>query len=171
VGISDNMDIGGFWTTAPEAITVWWAGEFKYAMMQESGNILQRLYGQCDNYYTEFSDFNIIIYSVDLIASKSLYVFTPYIGLKTSLIVGTETTSKVDLKKESIPIARDMPEWSIRSGCSTWQLNITSPWSTPLLSLSDLSVSAEPWQYPAETKIQSPFFSRVGIEFLSFSNL
>jgi len=79
---------------------------------------------------TGVSDFDMNIYSVDLIASKSLYVFTPYIGLKTSLIVGTETTSKVDLKKESIPIAQGYAGVVY----SVWLLNLAAEYNFSMVN-------------------------------------
>ena len=44
MGVSDNMDVGGYWTTAPSANYGMVGGEFKYAFLQESEKFA---YGGC----------------------------------------------------------------------------------------------------------------------------
>jgi len=102
MGVSDNMDIGGYWTTAPGANYGAVGGEFKYAFLQESEKFPAAAARASVSMLTGVSDFNFNIYSVDLMASKKIVMLTPYVGIKESLAIATETTSKVDLNKESV---------------------------------------------------------------------
>lgn len=62
------------------------------------------------------------MYSVDLIASKRVARLTPYIGLKESLVIGTETTSKADLDRETLSITQGYAGVAY----SFWMLNLTA---------------------------------------------
>ena len=106
MGVSDKMDVGGYWTTAPGANYGLVGGEFKYAFLQESGKYPAAAVRTSVTLLTGVPDFNLGIYSVELMASKKIAVLTPYVGIKQSLAIGTETTSKVDLNRESIPITQ-----------------------------------------------------------------
>lgn len=106
IGVSDNMDIGAYWTTAPDANYGMIGGEFKYAFLQEREELPAASVRASVTILTGVSDFDLSIYSIDLLASKRISALTPYVGLRTSLSVGTETTSKVNLKTEYVPIAQ-----------------------------------------------------------------
>jgi len=125
MGITDNMDIGGFWTQAPNANYGLVGGEFKYAFLQESGKYPAAAARASFVLLTGVPDFNMNISSVDLIASKKIAFLTPYIGVKESLIIGTETTSKVDLHKESIPITQGYAGVVY----SIWALNLAAEYN------------------------------------------
>jgi hypothetical protein len=102
LGITDDMDIGGYWTTAPRANYGMVGGEFKYAFLKESEKLPTASVRGSFTILTGVSDYNINIYSVELMASKKIAFITPYIGVRQNLGIGTETTPKVDLNKESI---------------------------------------------------------------------
>jgi len=106
MGVSDDIDVGGNWTVAPGSNYGLLGGEFKYAFSKESENSPAAAVRASVSILTGVPDFNLSIYSVDLLASKDIAMVTPYVGIRTSLVVGTETSSKVDLKKETIPIAQ-----------------------------------------------------------------
>jgi hypothetical protein len=106
MGVSDNMDVGGYWTVAPGANYGLLGGEFKYAFLRESENIPAAALRASATILTGVPDFNLNIYSVDVLASKDIAMVTPYVGIRTSLVIGIETTSKVDLERETIPIAQ-----------------------------------------------------------------
>jgi hypothetical protein len=106
MGVSDNMDVGVYWTTAPRANYGMVGGEYKYAFLHESEKLPAAAVRASFILLTGVPDYNLNIYSVDLMASKKIAMLTPYVGFKESLAIGTETTSKVDLDKESLPIAQ-----------------------------------------------------------------
>jgi hypothetical protein len=125
MGILDNMDVGAYWTTAPGANYGGVGGEFKYAFLQESGNFPTAAVRASVSILTGVSDFNMNIYSVDLMASKKIAMLTPYVGFKENLFVGTETTSKVDLNKESLLITQGYAGVSY----SIWMLNLEAEYN------------------------------------------
>jgi hypothetical protein len=106
MGVSDNMDIGGYWTVAPGANYGMLGGEFKYTFLLESEKLPAAAVRASATVLTGVPDFDLGIYSIDLLASKEIAMFTPYAGIRTSLAVGTETTSKVDLSTESVSLVQ-----------------------------------------------------------------
>jgi hypothetical protein len=100
------MDVGGYWTVAAGANYGALGAEFKYAFLQESEKFPAAAVRGSVSMLTGVPDFDLNIYSIDLLTSKQIAMFTPYVGIKTSLVIGTETTSKVDLEKESISIVQ-----------------------------------------------------------------
>lgn len=106
IGVADNMDVGGYWTTAPNSNYGGVGGEFKYAFLQETEKFPAAAVRASVSMLTGVPDFNMSLYSVDLLASKSVAMLTPYVGFRESLAVGTETTSKVTLNQERVLIAQ-----------------------------------------------------------------
>jgi hypothetical protein len=106
MGVSRNVDVGGYWTTAQDANYGLVGAEVKYAFVQHPGKPTAAAVRGSVSLLTGVPDFNMIVYGADFIASRRVALFTPYIGLKESLSVGTETTSKVDLHRETIPITQ-----------------------------------------------------------------
>jgi hypothetical protein len=100
------MDLGGCWIVAPGANYGIVGGELKYAFLQESEKTPAAAVRASVSIVTGVPDLNLNVYSIDVLASKEIAMLTPYIGIRTSLVVGTETTSKVDLNRESIAIAQ-----------------------------------------------------------------
>jgi hypothetical protein len=47
-------------------------------------------------------------------------MFTPYLGIKENLAIGTETTPKVDLSRETLPLTQGF----IGSTFSIWKLGL-----------------------------------------------
>lgn len=102
MGVSDNMDVGAYWRTAPNANYGMVGGELKYAFQQESEELPAAAVRASATILTGVPDFDLNIYSVDLLASKNIAMVTPYVGIKESYSIGTVTTPKVDLEKESL---------------------------------------------------------------------
>lgn len=102
LGVSRTMDVAGYWTTAPGANYGFVGGEIKYAFLRETPRVPAAAVTTSAAWLTGVPDFNLSVYSVGLLASKRLGVFTPYVGVRESLSIGTETTSKVSLNDESI---------------------------------------------------------------------
>jgi len=125
MGVSANMDIGGYWTTAPGANYGLVGGDIKYAFLQESEKYPAAAVRASVSMLTGVPDFNVNIYSVDLMASKQIAILTPYIGFKQSLVVGTETTTKVELAKESLLITQGYAGVAY----SIWALNLAAEYN------------------------------------------
>lgn len=106
MGVADNIDVGGYWTTAPDANYGLVGGELKYGFLQHSEKLPSVAVRTSASILTGVPDFNMTIYGVDLLASKKIRVVTPYVGFREILSIGTETTSKVDLDRETIPITQ-----------------------------------------------------------------
>ncbi len=122
MGVSDNMDIGGFWTTAPDANYGVVGGELKYAFLQESQRGPAVAVRASVSVLTGVPDFNVNIYSLDLMTSKKFAGLAPYVGLRQSLITGTETTSKVDLDQERLSITQGYAGVAY----TIWKLNLAA---------------------------------------------
>jgi hypothetical protein len=122
IGLSDRIDIGGLWTTAPDANYGMVGGEVKYAFLQESRKRPAAAVRLSATWLTGVPDFNMGIYSIDLLASKKFSRLAPYIGLRHSLAVGTETTSKVDLQQEIVPFTQGF----VGAAYSVWAFNLAA---------------------------------------------
>jgi hypothetical protein len=130
MGISENMDIGAYWTTAPGANYGMVGGEFKYRFSKESKKLPAAAVRASFTLLTGVPDYNLSIYSVDLMASKKIAMLTPYLGFKESLAIGTETTSKVDLDKESLPIAQGYAGVAY----SIWMLSLAAEYNVSFVN-------------------------------------
>ena len=106
MGVSDNMDIGAYWITAPNANYGLAGGELKYRFLRESEKLPGAAVRASFTLLTGVADFDLNTYAIDVIASKRFGMFSPYLGLRGSLAVGTETTSKVNLARENILLAQ-----------------------------------------------------------------
>ncbi len=125
MGVSDNMDIGAYWTTAPDANYGMVGGEFKYKFLQESEKLPAAAVRASVSILTGVPDYNMNVYGVDLMASKKIAMLTPYIGFRESLAIGTETTSKVNLDKESLLITQGYAGVSY----SIWMLSLAAEYN------------------------------------------
>lgn len=122
MGISENIDIGVLWTTAPDANYGMVGGEVKYQFLKESEKLPAAAVRGSFSMLTGVSDYNLNVYSIDVIASKKFAMFTSYAGFRGSLAIGTETTTKVNLNKESILI----PQGYAGVSYSIWMLNLAA---------------------------------------------
>jgi len=125
MGVSDNMDVGGYWTDAPDANYGAVGAEFKYAFLRESERFPAAAVRASLSMLTGVPDFNMSAYGVDLIASKTLRMVVPYVGFKESLVVGTETTSKVDLKDERLLV----PQGYVGVVYSIWAFSLAAEYN------------------------------------------
>ncbi len=136
VGVSDNIDVGGYWIAAPGANYGLVGGELKYAFLQESSKTPAAAIKASATILTGVPDFDLNIYSIDLLASKDIAMLTPYAGIRTSLVVATETTSKVNLSKESVVIAQGYAGVA----CSLWKLNLAAEYDVSSVNTFALAV-------------------------------
>lgn len=130
VGVSDNMDIGGYWTTAPGANYGMVGGEVKYAFLQESARRPAAAVRASATWLTGVPDFNLGIYSVELMASKKVAFLTPYVGIRETMSIGTETTSKVDLKRETVALTQGYAGVAY----SLWVLNLAAEYNVSTIN-------------------------------------
>lgn len=120
LGVSPTMDVGAYWTIAPGANYGLVGGEFRYAFLRESPRVPAAALSASASWLTGVPDFDFGVYSVGFVASKRIAMFKPYVGIRESLAVGRETTSKVDLKTESIPLTQGF----LGATYSIWRLGL-----------------------------------------------
>jgi hypothetical protein len=136
MGITDNMDVGGYWSVAPGSNYGMLGGEIKYAFLQETGKYPAAAIRASATILTGVPDFNLNIYSVEVLASKNIAMFTPYAGMRANVAIGTETTSKVDLEKETVAIAQGYAGVSY----SVWMLNMAAEYNISSVNTFALTV-------------------------------
>lgn len=122
VGLADHMDVGGFVTYAPDANYGEAGGEFKYAFLPESDELPAVAARVSAAFLLGVRDFNVSLYGIDVLASKRFSFLTPYVGFRESLIIGTETTDKVNLDTEHVFLAQGYAGISV----SYWALNLAA---------------------------------------------
>lgn len=107
-GITDNVDIGAYWTKSPGANYGFWGGQIQYAFFNDSKKQLAAstrlsfvsMYGP--------KDLDFTVYGLDLLASKTFKLksdwasISPYAGASIYLSSSHETTRAVDLKDENV---------------------------------------------------------------------
>lgn len=125
LGVSAKMDVGAYWTTAPGANYGLLGGEFKYAFLRESAKAPAAALIASFGMLTGAPDYNISVYSLGLMAGKRLAKFTPYLGIRESVAIATETTSKVDLDRETLPLTQGF----IGSTFSLWKLGLAAEYN------------------------------------------
>lgn len=125
MGVSSRMDVGAFWTTAPQANYGLAGAELKYAFLQESARRPAAAVFGSYTVLTGVPDFNFSLYTMGLMASKRVSVFTPYLGARGNMAVATETTSKVDLQREN----QFLPQGFIGTTYSVWKLGLAAEYN------------------------------------------
>lgn len=125
MGVTDRMDVGAYWTTAPGANYGMVGADLKYMLSQESEMLPAAAARASLSILTGVSDFDFSEYSVELMASKKVAMFTPYVGLRGSLAVGVETTPKVSLNKESTFFAQGYAGVT----CSIWVVSLAAEYN------------------------------------------
>ncbi len=130
MGVSDRMDIGGYWTTAPEANYGVVGAEIKYSFLQESGKSPAAAVRASATLLTGVPDFNLNIYSIEVMASKKITLLTPYVGFRESLVIGTETTSKVNLNRENLSVTQGYAGVAY----SIWKLNLAAEYNFSIVN-------------------------------------
>lgn len=125
MGVSDNMDIGAYWTAAPNANYGIVGGEIKYRVSQESEQFPSIAVRGSVIILTGVSDFDFNLYSLEGMASKNIAMFAPYVGVRGNLAIGTETTPKVNLDKESVLI----PQAYAGLSYSVWMINLAAEYN------------------------------------------
>ena len=120
--MSQAVDIGGYWTTAPDADYGAGGGEVRYMFLRESSRMPAAAVRASASALTGVPDFDLSTYSVDMVASKKASWLTPYAGIRQSLIMGTDETSKVALAPERNSITQGY----LGIVGSLWMLNLAA---------------------------------------------
>jgi len=136
VGVTDHVDVGAYWTKAPEANYGMVGGEVKYAFLQETDTRPAAAARASVTVLTGVPDFDIQVYSLDLMTSKKVAMFTPYAGLRGSLAVGTEETDKVDLHQERVLV----PQGYLGLAFSIWRLDLAVEYDVATVNTLAFSV-------------------------------
>jgi len=136
VGVSDHVDVGGYWTTAPRANYGLVGAELQYSFMQESKNSPAAAARASVTVLTGVPDFNLSIYSLDALASRRVAMVTPYAGIRTSLAVGTETTPKVNLSTERVQIMQGFAGLTY----SFWMLDLAAEYDISTVNTFALAI-------------------------------
>jgi len=121
-GVSNTTDVIGFWSTAPRANYGIVGGAVRYGFLQESLKRPAVAVTASVTSLTGVPDFNFNVVSLDVSASKRIGRLTPYLGVRHSLAVGTETTSKVDLSTETVPITQGI----VGAFVSVWKVGLAA---------------------------------------------
>jgi hypothetical protein len=125
MGISDAIDIGAYWTIAPDANYGMIGAEKKYAFLSETERYPSAAVRASATILTGVDDFDLGIYSIDLLASKKIDFITPYAGLRSSIAIGTVTTTKVALSQEIVPIT----QWYLGFTASVWIVSLSAEYN------------------------------------------
>ncbi len=136
MGLTDQMDIGAYGTVAPGANYGMLGGEVKYAFLRETERSPAAAVRASATFLTGVPDFDLNIYSVEALTSKTFGRFSPYVGVRTSLAVGKETTSKVDLKTETIPVVQGYAGVSV----NVWVLSIATEYNISAVNTLALAI-------------------------------
>jgi hypothetical protein len=103
VGITDDLDLGVFYTEQPNANYGWIGLEAKYGLLQQSAEMpislaLRGAYTK--TLYVDDMDMHSI--STDVSAGRTFWgVLTPYLGLGSDLVLVRETSDAVNLESEA----------------------------------------------------------------------
>ena len=139
-GVSRTMDVTGFWTTAPGANYGLAGGAVKYAFLKETAKSPAAAVTGSYTALTGVPDFNFSVYSVGVIASKRIARFQPFLGVRQGVAVGTETTPKVDLATETLPLTHGFlgTTWSI------WKLGVAAEYDVASVNTFSLMLGVYP---------------------------
>ena len=142
-GVSDKIEIGAKWATAPGANYGMIGGELKYAFLKETKKTPSAAVRASFTALTGVADYNISLGSIDLLVSKKVAGVSPYLGIKESLLMGTETTSKVDLDKESLLAAQAF----IGVSYSIWRINLAAEYNISYVNIFSFLIGFSPFKY------------------------
>jgi len=136
MGVSENTDVGAYWTQAPEANYGMVGGEIKYRVSQESERLPAIAVRGSITILTGVPDYDLNVYGIDVLASKNIAIFNPYVGFRGALVSGNETTSKVNLDRESILFAQGYAGVS----CSVWIFDLAAEYNISHVNTFALAV-------------------------------
>lgn len=102
VGITDRIDVGGYFTKNPNANYGFLGGLLQYNLLNDTQRGLAAAGRVSFNRLFGPEDLEASTYGLDVLVSKDVSRFSPYVGVSGYLARGQETTSTVDLDDESV---------------------------------------------------------------------
>lgn len=103
VGITEDLDLGAFYTENPNANYGWIGVEGKYTFLRQSASMPVVVAGRLaytKTLYIEDMDMHAV--TADVVAGRTFWdVLTPYAGVGNDLVLARETAKSVDLHAEA----------------------------------------------------------------------
>lgn len=137
-GVSERAEVGGFWTTSPNANFGIVGAEFKYGVLAPREHRPSAALRASAALLTGVPDFDLAAYSADLVVGQRFGRFEPYVGVRQSLVVGSETTSKVSLRDEH----QDVTQGFAGAACSVWHTKVAAEFDAGPVNTFALSIGA-----------------------------
>jgi hypothetical protein len=104
LGVTDELDVGAFYTRNPEANYGWFGVEAKYSILRQREDMPVSL--AVRGAYTKtlyVTDMNMHALTADVSVGHTFWkVLTPYLGVGSDAVFAKETSQAVDLKNEYI---------------------------------------------------------------------
>ena len=133
VGVTDDIDVGAFYTESPKANYGWLGLEVKHGLLQQSeanpfSLALRGAYTK--TLYVEDMDMHAV--NADVAAGRTFRgAFTPYLGVGSDLVLVRETSDAVELQSEAqvVPHALGGVEarfWHVALGAEAYVGALTS---------------------------------------------
>jgi len=138
VGVSERAEIGGFWTTSPNANFGIVGAELKYGLLAPSERRPSVALRASAALLTSVPDFDLAAYGADLVVGQRFGRFEPYVGVKQSLVVGSETTSKVQLHDEREDVTQGFAGTAVR----VWRTKLAAEFDAGPVNTFALSIGA-----------------------------
>jgi hypothetical protein len=123
VGVTDDLDVGAFYTRNPDANYGWLGLEAKYAILRQGGEMPVAL--AVRGAYTKtlyVTDMDMHALTADVTVGRTFWqVVTPYLGLGADAVLARETSSAVELRTETafvphLTAGLDVRFWRIALG-------------------------------------------------------
>jgi hypothetical protein len=116
VGVTDELDVGAFYTENPEANYGWLGLEAKYGILRQGEDMPIAL--AVRGAYTKtlyVADMNMHALSADVSVGRTFWkVFTPYLGLGSDAVLVRETSDAVDLQSERLVVPHATAGFEVR---------------------------------------------------------
>jgi hypothetical protein len=140
VGVTDDLDVGAYYSENPLANYGWLGLEAKYGLLQQREGMPVSL--AVRGAYTKtlyVADMNMHAVSADVSVGRTLWnVLTPYVGIGSDAVLVRETSDAVDLRTERVVVPRVTGGLEVRF----WHLAIGAEAQVSALTSYQAQVSA-----------------------------
>jgi len=140
LGVTDNLDVGAYYTLAPEANYGWLGVEAKYALLRQDEDqpITLAVRGAyTKTLYVTAMDMHAL--GVGVSAGHTFWkVLTPYLGIGAEAVHSRETSAAVDLRRETLVVPNLLVGLELR----TWHLALGVEAQVSALTTYQAQVSA-----------------------------
>lgn len=133
LGVTDDLDVGAFYSENPHANYGWLGFEAKYGILQQRDDMPLAL--ALRGAYTKtlyVADMDMHALSVDVSVGRTFWnVLTPYLGVGSDAILARETSDAVDLQREALVVPRltmgfEARVWHVAIGAEAQLSELTS---------------------------------------------